>query len=273
MKKAARRVVLFLFGIVFIVNCAVLVRQWHHYEQGRDLYENAAELVDMPDLTNVEPVPLAPLPPEVSSGNQPALEPAEVPATPVDPYAEVLNEIDIAALQEVNEDVLGWIVIPDTDLSYPLLQGEDNDYYLNYTWQKSKNAVGSIFLDYRNSSDLSDFNSIVYGHRMRNQSMFGQLHKYQDEAYLKEHPVIYIKTDSGVYTYEIFSVYVADSMNTYQLDFADDSDKAQFIDYVASRTWIDTGVVPDVTDRIITLSTCTGNGHDTRWVIHAVLTN
>ena len=85
MKKATRRVVLFLFGIVFIENCAVLARRWFRYERGRDLYQNASELVDMPDLTDAEPVPLAPLPPDVSFDEQPDPEPVEVPATPVDP--------------------------------------------------------------------------------------------------------------------------------------------------------------------------------------------
>ena len=102
--------------------------------------------------------------------------------------------------------------------------------------------------------------------------MFGQLHKYKNAAYWGEHPKIYLADDNGSHAYEVFSVYEADSLDTYQIEFADDGEKEEFLQYVTSRTWVNTGVIPEGGDRILTLSTCTGNGHDTRWVVHAVLT-
>lgn len=266
MKANTRKVAMLLTGVIFVGSCGMLIRQLFQYQQGGRIYDGAAQLVEMPDLTEVQSVPAAPLPSEVISE-----EPSPETEAPTDPYADALENMNFAALREVNEDVLGWIMIPDTNLSYPLLQGEDNDYYLNHAWEKSRNAVGSIFVDYRSSADLSDFHTVIYGHRMNNESMFGQLHNYKNAEYWEEHPKLYIADDNGSHTYEIFAMYMADSMETYQMDFDNRTEKWEFICYTISRTWVNTGVVPEVTDRIITLSTCTGNGHDTRWVVHAVL--
>lgn len=270
MKKTTRKIALLVVALIFAGSCTKLVHQLIQYRQGETTYQEASQLVELPDLTDMAPVPLAPAPTE-STYVEEAPEVPEVPAVPDDPYAEALQNMNFSALRQVNQDVVGWIVIPDTNLSYPLLQGNDNDYYLNHTWQKDWNAVGSIFADYRSSVDLSDFHTIIYGHRMNNESMFGQLHKYRDAAYWEKHPKVYIANDDGSHAYEIFSAYVADSMDTYQTAFANDTEKREFICYAASRSWVNTGVMPEVTDRIITLSTCTGNGHDTRWVVHAVL--
>ena len=270
MKRKARKLVLAMVALVFVGSCGMLARHLVQYRQGQEAYHEAAQLVEIADLPDVEQVPLAFEPLEPSAEQM--LESVPAPVETVDPSAEALEKMDFTALREVNEDVLGWIVIPDTNLSYPLLQGTDNEYYLSHTWQKSRNAVGSIFVDHRNSSDLSDFHTIVYGHRMKDGSMFGQLHKYKNAAYWGEHPKIYLADDNGSHAYEVFSVYEADSLDTYQIEFADDGEKEEFLQYVTSRTWVNTGVIPEGGERILTLSTCTGNGHDTRWVVHAVLT-
>jgi len=279
-----RKAVLFFVGIVFAVGCGMLVHQLLHYRLGQADYDEAVQLVELPDLSRVETVPLAELPPvretlpeapfqagEPQTTEDPA-EPEPEPVVWVDPYADALKAMDFAALRQANEDVLGWIVIPNTNLSYPLLQGEDNDYYLDHTWRKGRNSVGAIFMDYRSSWNLGDFHTVIYGHRMNNRSMFGQLHNYKDTVYWQSHPNVYIADDNGSHTYKIFSVYEAGSGKTYQMEFTDDSQKQNFIDYCLSKSVVNTGVVPTVNDRIITLSTCTGNGHDTRWVVQAALT-
>ena len=106
--------------------------------------------------------------------------------------------------------MVGWIQIPGTEIDYPLMQGKDNDFYLNNNWRGAKEYVGSIFLEYRNDPDMTDFNTIVYGHNMANGSMFGSLHRYQYDAYPEEHPYVYIVTDAGVLRYEVFSTYNAE---------------------------------------------------------------
>ncbi|MCI7713584.1 MAG: class B sortase, partial [Clostridiales bacterium] len=172
----------------------------------------------------------------------------------------------------VNSDVLGWILIPGTAVSYPVVQGTDNDYYLNHTWKKWTSVVGSIFLECHNSRDLSDFNTIIYGHRMNNGSMFASLKNYKKQSWWSDHPCVYITDDSGSHKYEIFAAYeVSTEGETYRLGFGSDREKQAFIDYCLAQSVIDTGVVPRTYDRILTLSTCTGQGHATRWVVQAVL--
>lgn len=187
-----------------------------------------------------------------------------------DPYIEVLEQKNLEPLREVNEDVLGWIVIPDTKLDYPLMRGEDNDYYLKRNWEGKSNVAGSIFMEQLNDKDFRHFNTVIYGHRMKNGTMFGSLKNYASKSYWEKHPYLYILDDAGVHRYEIFSVYEATlEENTYQIGFADDESKQTFIDNCIGYSDIDTGVVPTVEDRIITLSTCIGAGYDSRWVVQA----
>ena len=191
----------------------------------------------------------------------------------VDATAELIGAMveELAALREQNTDVLGWIVIPNTKVSYPLVQGEDNDYYLNHTWRKTRSVVGAIFMEQQSSADLTDFNTIIYGHRMNNRSMFGRLLDYKKQSYWQDHPRFYITDDSGTHTYEIFAAYEpAVGSTPYCIRFSNDTEKQTFINYGLEHSVIETGVVPEVTDRIVTLSTCTGNGHATRWVVQGV---
>lgn len=309
MNKTLRKILIAVLALAVAVCGGMLICRLAEYRQGEQTYSEAAELVGLPDLTipeapvsstqpeaavlareseasevpdtaeepmvTKEPVVTGEAEPQPGPGPEPTPEPAPEPEpepTPwVDPYADALSAMDFTALRQVNDDVLGWIVIPGTNLSYPLLQGEDNDYYLNHTWRRWKNAVGGIFVDYRCSWDLSDFHTVIYGHRMNNSSMFGQLHKYKDAAWLAEHPTIYIADDTGSHAYRIFAVYEADSGLTYRLDLDHDGTKQGWIEYCLGKSILDTGVVPGVEDRIITLSTCTGNGHEKRWVVQAVL--
>ena len=113
---------------------------------------------------------------------------------------------------------------------------------------------------------------MIYGHNMNNGSMFGTLKKYKSLDYFRKHPYVYLTTDAGSARYEIFAAYeVATDGETYRLGFGSDSAKQAFLDYCVGQSVIDTGVTPQVWDRIITLSTCTGRGHETRWVVQARL--
>lgn len=261
MKKLGKRgIVILALAAVLLVSGGMVVRRLVEYRLGDQEYEEAQELVQLPDLDTI------PQPDESQE------EPQEEQPVYVDPYADALAAMDFSALREVNSDVLGWILIPGTNLSYPLLQGDDNQYYLNHTWRKSYNSVGAIFMECRNSADLSDFNTIIYGHRMNNRSMFGILHQYSSQSYWKAHPYIYITDDNGSHRYQVFAAYeVSTSGAAYQISFSGDASKQAFLDECLSQSVIDTGVTPHVYDKILTLSTCTGDGHATRWVVQAVL--
>lgn len=99
------------------------------------------------------------------------------------------NPIDFDGLLSMNKDIIGWLKVEALDISYPMTQGEDNDYYLHNTFQDTPNIAGCIFLDYENKKDFSDRNSIIYGHNMRNGSMFGTLKKFREEGVFEKSPI------------------------------------------------------------------------------------
>lgn len=281
--KKLRRALAVLLCVVFLGSAAVLGYRAMQYQEGDKAYAEAEQLVELPDLpeptelqelpepTPQQPVEQNPLPEESGLSEESAPEVEQKPVY-VDHYADELASMDFAALREVNDEVLGWILIPWTRVSYPLMQAEDNEYYLNHTWRNTRSSVGSIFMECRNESDLSDDNTIIYGHRMNNGSMFASLKNYKKQSYWQEHPKVYIMDDNGMHTYEIFSAYEAGvEQDTYRLLFADDAEKQAFLDFCVGQSVVETGVVPAVEDRILTLSTCTGRGYDTRWVVQAVL--
>ena len=251
-----RKVLIAVLAVVFVIGVGGMV--WSHvgYQQGKQDYSDAEELAGLPQQ-------------EVESPS----ESEEGEELEEDPNITAMLAMDLAALQEVNSEVIGWIQIPGTELSYPLMQTEDNSYYLDYTWEKKRNPVGAIFMDYRNDRDLSDFNTIIYGHNMNNGSMFGHLHKFKEESFLEEHPYIYLLDESGCHRYEIFGVYEVSvsTAESYQLSFEGNEDKQAFIDACLALSDISTEVEPTIEDHIITLSTCTGRGYSTRWVVQAVL--
>ena len=208
-----------------------------------------------------------------------AVEPSPAPSDMTSPAEEAPGDgakedapsgMDLSPLQEVNTDVVGWIEIPGV-LSYPLLQGGDNAYYLSHAWNGEENAAGAVFLDYRADACLGDFNTLIYGHRMRNGTMFGSLKHYKDADFWRENPSVYLANENGTWRYDIYAAYETGlTAATYQREFSEPEEKQDFIRCGLERSVIDTGVTPTAEDTIITLSTCSGGGRDTRWVVQAV---
>jgi len=203
------------------------------------------------------------------------VDPESEPLPEIDPIEAVVQsmlEVDIAALQEVNPEVLGWIAIPDTELSYPLVQTVDNQFYLNTTWDLQPNQAGAIYLECTNEPDLSEFHTIVYGHRWNDDSMFGSLKYYVDENYKNQHPYVFIVTADGCYRYEIFAAYEASVRSlTYLIEFESEQITRDFLNFCVSMSAWPPGRYLEIADQILTLSTCTGTGSPNRWVVQARL--
>lgn len=178
------------------------------------------------------------------------------------------NPVDFDSLQSINEDVIGWIRMDAVDtINYPIVQGTDNDYYLYRTFERTDNFSGSIFMDYMNKSNFGQRNTIIYGHNMKNGSMFGSLKDYRDKAVYDKSPYFWIYTPNRIYKYEIFSCAEVDKFGmNYQITFRDKEDFQEFIYQAKEQSLYDTGVDVDYTDTIVTLSTCTGNDA-TRFVV------
>ncbi|MDW7670972.1 MAG: class B sortase [Bacillota bacterium] len=179
----------------------------------------------------------------------------------------------IAALQDINPEVVGWIRIAETAIDYPIVQGSDNQYYLDHDWKKEKNRSGAIFMDYRNDPDAltnAETHTILYGHHMRDGSMFKQLVAYKDPAFLKDHPLILIQDQYETHYYEIFSVYVSTSDFYYiETNFATPMDYVMFIKQLQTNSMHQSDQLLTSHDRLLTLSTCTYEYNDARFVVHA----
>ena len=256
LNKGIRTFLTVLLALVLTGSAGMFLRQAVQLQAAEESYAQAEAMAAPPDIE----MPL------IEEPESPA------PAAPTDEHAARLLELDIGALQTVNEEVLGWLEIPGTAVSYPLVQGTDNQYYLEHTWDREPSAAGAIFLETQCSRDLSGFNTVVYGHRMRDGSMFGSLKYYREQRYREEHPFVYITDGQACRRYEVFAAYeVPVSGTAYQIGFPGEEDRQAFLEDCAARSVIETGVVPTVRDRILTLSTCTGKGHDARWVVQARL--
>lgn len=268
MKQKNRRLLSLLLAAVFLFSTAMMLRQYFSDQDAEDIYEEAQLMVRAettpPETRPPETEPVPTEPPEM------IWVPAEV--TEEDSHMAELAEMDLEALREVNPDVVGWIRIPGTKVDYPFLQGEDNQYYLKKTWNHKSLSAGSIFLECQNSRDMTDFNTILYGHNMNNGSMFNSIRQYAAQSYYEDHPYIYILTDAGVWRYEVFSSYRAPVDGaTYGLSFRQQETRENFLASALELSVIETGITPEITDRVLTLSTCAGAGYSTRWVVHGRL--
>ena len=183
-------------------------------------------------------------------------------------------DVDFAALQGVNPDVVGWIYIEALDgISYPVVQGEDNEEYLHTTYENNYNFAGTIFIDYENSRDFSDCNTLVYGHNMKNGSMFGRLKKFsEDQTTYEKSKYFWIFTPEKDYRYEIISAYTTGvNSDTYTLFKGPGDEFQEYLDTIKGYSEIETDDTElTIKDRIVTLSTCTGNDA-TRYVVQGRL--
>lgn len=185
--------------------------------------------------------------------------------------------IDFAALQEVNPDIYAWIRIEGTNIDYPVVQSStDDSYYLNHTIEGKEGYPGSIYTESVNSKDFSDFNTILYGHNMRDGSMFQNLHNYEESAYMAEHPEVIIYTPDHVYRYQIFAAVTYSDVHLYHaFDYTTESGRQAFLDSILSSRGMSDTIRDDVPvsadDKFLTLSTCIGGQADKRLIVEAVL--
>lgn len=177
------------------------------------------------------------------------------------------NPIDFEELTKVNPDIAGWLKIRALDISYPVVRGEDNDYYLHRTFEREDNFAGCLFMNYENEKDFTDQNTVIYGHNMKNGSMFGKLKQFGEAEVFNKSKFFWIFTPDFIYQYRIFSAMVVDKVGlTYQIAFTEDEFR-DFVEVAFENSQVDnTGVQVTGEDRVVTLSTCTGDDA-TRFVV------
>ena len=183
--------------------------------------------------------------------------------------------VDFSKLKEQNNNTIAWLKVNNTNIEYPVVRARDNSFYLDHSFDKSKNSAGWIFADYRNKFDGTDRNIIIYGHNRRDGSMFGNMKNILKPDWYNndENKNIILNTEKGNYTYKVFSVYKIESEDYYiKTEFNNDNEYEQFINTLKNRSIKEFNADVSKNDSILTLSTCANNNRY-RVVLHAVLEN
>lgn len=187
------------------------------------------------------------------------------------------KQLDWNELAKVNPDIYAWIYIPGTQVDYPVLQHPtDNTYYLNYNMNGTRGYPGCIYTEKENSKDFTDFNTVMYGHNMRNKTMFETLHYYEDKAFFVNNPYVYVYRGDRVLVYEIFAAYIAGNEHIlYSYDFQTQEGRQNYVDLIekgaSGNLRDDVEVTGD--SHILTLSTCISGKAKNRYLVQAVLLN
>lgn len=240
-------IILVIAIIVFLYSAYQLYTIFAEYDEGDDEYEGVAEEVIV-------------IPEQETDKDEKEEE-----------YVPL--QVDFDKLKQINEDAVAWIYFKEpSEINYPVVQGEDNDEYLRTTIEGNTNSAGTLFVDAANSGDFSDRNTFIYGHNMKNRSMFGNLRKYKEEAYCKENSFFYIYTPDGKQAkYQIFAAcIVEDISDIYQKFYADDEEFLDYLKLVRSLSLYDVDVELTATSQLVSLSTCTNVTETQRLVVVGV---
>ena len=187
-------------------------------------------------------------------------------------YEKIRVEKEEENLYDKYEDYRGWIKIDNTNINYPIVQGKDNSFYLDKDINKNYLSSGSIFMNYLNHG-FNDENTVLFGHHMRNKTMFAQLKKYKEKEFFYGDNDIVIEVENDkVLKYKVFSAYVTDSKDNYIKTNFDDKDQyKEFLEDIKNKSQYKSDIDVNENDKIITLSTCSYEFNDARIVVHGKL--
>ena len=257
-KKPKRKIVwliVFIVSLVLCICCVVfLVLNTSSCTNGESQYKKLSSQVVSPTLTD---------------DNKPNVK-----------KTKEKNPIDFKALNKINKDIVGWIKIDDTNIDYPILRAPESDqgYYLHRDYYKNYLYAGSIYMESYNQPDFSDRNTILYGHNMANGTMFADLHKFEDSSFFVKHKTFKVYTPKSIKTYKVYSAYEYDDrhINNSFDHFRDDKVFKEYIDYSLNPTNaivsnVRKGTKVTINDKLITLSTCTNNRPENRFLVQGVL--
>lgn len=251
-----------LIGIIALAGCIISGAYIAHYINNQrtadKIYEEAREKESVPTVTE------APVPTEAQEIPVPTKKPLDIP-------------VDFAALQKQNEDIYAWIRVPGTAVDYPVVQSSTDDtFYLHRGINKEDLYAGAIYTEMANAKDFSDPNTVLYGHNMKDGSMFASLHNFRDRDFFDANREILIYTPDHIFHYTIFAAYTYDNRHLLNsFDFHDSKVFQDYLDQIYDLRSMDAYFAeqPKVTakDKIITLSTCIGSS-SSRYLVQGVLT-
>ena len=252
--------------LVFIGSMGAAVFSQIQYRRNAAVYETAAD-------SYTESRTEGPAAAQSAPASAPAAVPEAEAAAGGEEKLLAPISVDFRALQEINPDVVGWIYCEDTVVNYPLLMGETDDDYIHTTYTGEESSAGSIFIESQNLRDFQDANTIIYGHHMRDGSMFALLKRYADQSYYEAHPVWWILTPEQDYRVDLFSAYTTSAYSdTYTIYPAQGPDFDAYLEKAARQSDFESAVEWDPYGRYVLLSTCAYDFDQARYVVHGLLT-
>ncbi len=247
-----RKIILSTIAVLCVSACVLSLGQAikinYEYKQGEEEYSKLADIMVSP------------------SGSELYVSESANGASPI--------EVNFDLLSQVNANVVGWLYCANTPINYPVVQSTDNSYYLNRLYDNQTNSSGAIFMDALNSPDLSDVNTILYGHNMKNGTMFASLQNYDEQWYYEQHPVMYYLTKDHKYKIDVFASYETDGdSDAFTIFFDSEQTYGAYLQNRWTQSRIDTSWLPMSTaDNIITLSTCSYSFDNARYVVQGKVT-
>ena len=177
-------------------------------------------------------------------------------------------DVDFEALGQRNSEIVGWLYCPNTVISYPVVKTDDNMFYLHRDIDGNYSSYGTLFVECLNQDGYKDNNNIIYGHHMNDGKMLAKLVDYTYQSYYDEHPVMYLNTPEYNYRIELFAGFVTSmDSDTYTITFDSDEANQAFLDSAIEQSKFKSNVDVKVGDKILTLSTCTYDYDDARFVV------
>ena len=253
-KKLVLAALLILSLIVLAAGGYVLGQRAVEYAEGDETYSGLEEYVSFPSSF-----------PDTD-------EPVGVQQTETPQAQSGAPSVDFAALSRINPEIVGWLYCEGTQINYPVVQGSDDEYYLDHLFDGTQNVNGCLFLDSRVDASFSSVHSIIYGHHMRSGAMFAALDGYKRQSFYDAHPTMLLITPDATYEVQLFAAYVADpSENAWEVSFANYEEVQTWIEAAIARSTFTSDVKPKPGDRLLTLSTCSYEFGDARFVVVGVM--
>lgn len=277
MKKWVKIIFLTLVLGVFAFSVIKIGSILIEYKKGNDLYENTADKF----VTANPKVPGAPAKPDGPSDVGNAGDPGNDGTHGGEGHGgDTVEEqvelapivVDFASLRAINEDIEGWLYCEDTNINYPVLRGDNNDQYLRHSYEKKYLRNGSIFVECTNSGNFQDYNTIIYGHHMRNGSMFGKLDLWAEQDYFDGHCVFWLLTPEQDYKVELMSCYNTSAYSdTYTIFRGPSIELNDYIDKALEKSVVKSDTQPEEGARYVLFTTCAYIFDNARFVMHGKL--
>ena len=249
MKNKIIKGIAILCSLTCVVSIARAAKIQYEYKQGEKEYSRIADLLVGPADSSI-----------YLSKNEDSESGAPV-------------DVNFDLLQEMNASAVGWLYCEGTPINYPVVQSTDNSYYLNHLYDNQSNSSGAIFMDALNGPELTDANTLIYGHNMKNGTMFASLQNYKHQSYYDKHPVIYYLTKDHDYRIDVFSCYeTVGGSETFTIFFDSPETYSGYLQNIRDKSMIASSVPVSDKENIVTLTTCSYNFSDAKCVVQGKVT-